>query len=510
MSDWSHGYDVSTEYSFGFYREMAPDWLDFCAWIGGFEPPRRGGKPFRYLDLGCGQGFGLCLLAGANPSAEFVGVDFQPEHITHANGLAEAAGLSNVRFVQADFLDLASDWPTDFGTFDYAALHGILSWVSPALRGAVVRCLSHATAPGALVYASYNALPGCLSTVPLQHFSRRLKETAGHQGPGAVEQSIALLDRLAAANAPVFHALPALKVRLAALKGRDSNYLAHEYLTQSWVPFWHSDVAREFREAELDYVASATLADNLVGEFLPQALRETIAQHGELRHDLEDFVVNQAFHRDIFCRGARPRGGSGDSVSKDRTLVHLAASVPTDRSLKLETSFGEIGWEPAVFAEILEAVAQGPKTVGELLALPKRTEWMPRHVLLLLLHANILAPEATEPGEVRAAERLNAAIARAASEGRPYDHLAAARLGSAIRAAGVELLLLDSWLQSDRSADLSQLADGLAQRLAKLGRKLLRQGQPVAEDDAARELALATTAFLEETLPRWRRLGVVE
>ena len=57
MSDWSHGYDVSTEYSYGFYREMGPDWLDLCAWIGGFDPPRRQGY-FRYLDLGCGHGDG--------------------------------------------------------------------------------------------------------------------------------------------------------------------------------------------------------------------------------------------------------------------------------------------------------------------------------------------------------------------------------------------------------------------------------------------------------------------
>ena len=177
MSDWSHGYNVSMGYSYGFYREMAPDWLDFCAWIGGFEPPSRAGRPFRYLELGCGQGFGLCLLAAANSGAEFLGVDFQPEHIEHATGLAEAAGLTNVRFVRADFLDLAPEWPADFGTFDYVTMHGIISYLSPPLISAIIECLSHAVAPGGLVYVSYNAQPGCLSTVPLQHIARRIKET---------------------------------------------------------------------------------------------------------------------------------------------------------------------------------------------------------------------------------------------------------------------------------------------------------------------------------------------
>src|SRR5918998_6599048 len=75
---WSHGYDVSLGYTYNFHREMAPGWMDFCVGAHGFEPERRG-SGYRYLDLGCGQGFGLCLLAAANPDAEFIGIDFQAE-----------------------------------------------------------------------------------------------------------------------------------------------------------------------------------------------------------------------------------------------------------------------------------------------------------------------------------------------------------------------------------------------------------------------------------------------
>ena len=35
MSDWSHGYNVSLGYTYGFYRELAPDWLDLCTRISG-------------------------------------------------------------------------------------------------------------------------------------------------------------------------------------------------------------------------------------------------------------------------------------------------------------------------------------------------------------------------------------------------------------------------------------------------------------------------------------------
>ena len=497
MNDWSHGYNVSVGYSYGFYREMAPDWLDFCAWIGGFEPPQRQGRPFRYLELGCGQGFGLCLLAAAEPDAEFVGIDFQPDHIEHATGLAETAGLSNLRFVRADFLDLARDWPADFGTFDYVTLHGVISYLSPPLLKALVDCLSHAVAPGGLVYVSYNAQPGCLSTVPLQHFSHRLRDTVGGPGAASVEEAIGLLDGLATANAPVFKVMPALKARIESLKTRDKNYLVHEYLTDSWNLFWHSDVVRELQGADLDFAASATLADNLVLEFLPAPLRDRVVElnSGPVRQDLQDFIVNQAFRRDIFCRGARARSDGGAMNGK---LVYAAARVPTDRPLSFNTSFGEIGWAPEVFAPIVRALADGPRTLGELFGLPRTTQWMPRHTLLLLLHANAVALGAASPGTAATAQRLNAIVARAVCEGAPYDHLSAARLASAVRASDVELMLLDAWLEARGSATPSVLADGLATRLSRLGRSV----QPTAE--------LAAATFIEETVPLWRRLGVLE
>jgi tRNA G46 methylase TrmB len=119
VTDWTHGYNIEQGYTYGVYRELAPDWMDVCAMLAGFAVPSEGAQgQLRYLELGCGQGFGLALIASAYPQIEFVGVDFSPEHIAHARGLAHAAGLDNVRFVEADFLDLARDWPPELGRFD--------------------------------------------------------------------------------------------------------------------------------------------------------------------------------------------------------------------------------------------------------------------------------------------------------------------------------------------------------------------------------------------------------
>jgi hypothetical protein len=298
-----------------------------------------------------------------------------------------------------------------------------------------------------------------------------MKEVSGSPGGTAVEQSIALLESLAAAKAPVFDALPTLKHRLAALGGRDRNYLAHEYLTESWTPLWHSDLAREFHRADLDYVASATLGDNLTTEFLPPPLYQIVSQQPEaLRQDVQDFVINQAFRRDIFCRGARR--STPTSPSKDKVRVHLAANLPAGRSLSFETSFGKIEWPPQVFQYLTDALSQGPMTLEDLFRLPSATAWKPRHILLLLLHANVINLEAAHPADVETSSRLNRVIARAVSTGAPYDHLAAARTGSAIRASNEDMLRFAAWLEDERAAE--------------------------------------TGSFVADTLPLWRRLGVVE
>ena len=86
---WQHGYHTDSPYTCGYYRELAPAWLDFASLLQGQLPPRsRQGEPFSYLELGSGMGLGLCLLAATHPEGKFTGIDFKPDHILHSRRLA--------------------------------------------------------------------------------------------------------------------------------------------------------------------------------------------------------------------------------------------------------------------------------------------------------------------------------------------------------------------------------------------------------------------------------------
>lgn len=497
MNDWSHGYDVSVGYSHGFYREMAPDWLDLCAAVSGVGTPRepRSGA-FRYLELGSGQGIGLCLLAAANPDAEFVGVDFMSDHIAHSQKVAAAAGLTNVRFVEADFLDLAQAWPADFGTFDYVTLHGIYTWVTDALREAVVDCLAHSTHAGSLVYVGYNTQPGWLSSMPFQHLTQELKRATGHSGLAAIEDSIRLFDRLLSGNALTFQAQPTLKVRLEAVKEENPNYLIQEYINDGWRPMWHSEVAGQLRRAGLNYVASATIVENLLPDMLPPALKEPILEQGSvaLRQDLQDFVLNQPFRRDIFRRGPAEGPGTADLSSIRLRLLSPPASGAT---IRVDTAFGEAKLEPPAYADVIAALASGSKSIEELLGLSRTTKENMRRVLLLMLESPAVAVESAKPASPETAHRLNAVLARGVCEGAPYAHLAAAELGSAIPATNAQMMLLDCWLESSGQPDVEALAAGLTTRASKLDVALPREAKAL------------TQTFVEKNLPRLRQFGCI-
>jgi SAM-dependent methyltransferase len=58
------------------------------------------------LEAGCGVGAQTLTLAQGSPGAQFVSVDISPDSIAEAKRRTDAAGLTNVRFLEADILAL--------------------------------------------------------------------------------------------------------------------------------------------------------------------------------------------------------------------------------------------------------------------------------------------------------------------------------------------------------------------------------------------------------------------
>lgn len=516
---WDHGYTCRETYTANFHSQMAPNWLDFAALVKGHTPPRRReGSPFRYLELGCGMGFGLCLLAALYPEGRFLGIDFQPDHIAHARQLGESLGLENLRFLEADFLDLRADpSPLGFesceaGPYHYVAAHGIATWVVEPVQQALLGLASAALLPGGLFYCSYNTLPGWLPLTTYQHLARLELRRGEPSQPGqALARTAETLGRLLGENqpTPLRTLLPTLSKQLEELRLDNVAYLLGEYDNAGWQPLYVADLHQRCAAHKLRAVATANLAE-LFEELLPEPLRSQVNAEPDplIRQTLIDLTVARSFRRDLFARGSA-RLSSEAWRQRLSGLRLRRRETPPRNDWTFDTSFGQLNVPPQICEAMEAALGQGPRTLAEL---AEAIEQPPVEVLrlaALLLEEERLGLDRGEAGEQARAgcDRVNDRLLQRLGEGWGYGSLAAPRVGSGIDCNLIEALCCLAPGQGALGGDEERW---LKQRLDDLGFRP-RDGQ--ADDvkpgyDLDEQTLNTANTFQRERLPALHNLGV--
>lgn len=510
MSQWSSGYNVDVGYTYGFYRELSPHWLDYVATVQGVSSPTGNA---RFLELGCGYGFGLALLAGMYPDYEFLGIDFNPIHIAHGRKLVAEAGLTNVRFEEADFVDLAQKWPHAWGLFDYVAAHGTYTWLGKSVREAMVQTIKHATKPGAIAYLSYNTLPGWTSTQPVQHLLRLWQTSEETQSVKAISQGIDRFKDLMGANSAMTQALPTLKGRIEGMAKQDRSYLVHEYLHDYWHPLWFNQLADEVSAAKLTHVGSANVGDLYLQAVLTQAQKDILAQYADpiVREVMVDVLVNQTFRKDVFARGKTPMWPADQKDTLLNTAFVLM-NLPKDEEIKFKLSVGEVSGKTDVYKPLLEALGSGPQTIRDLMSAPSpnpRTLSDTIQAMTFMLHAGFVGLH-SPIAKKKSAKALNRAIVKSVAQGAPYNHLIAPEVGNVLQVRDTDMIMLHEVLNDSAAKDANRLGLKLVARLVALGKGLLQDGQVLRDEKKMTPYAVSLAeGFLETTFGNWKKLGVI-
>jgi SAM-dependent methyltransferase len=418
MDAWSSGYVTDVVYTYGVYRELTPSLLAFVALIAGVAAPDPD-TSLNYCELGCGQGYSANLFAAANPHIQIYANDFNPSHIYGARRLAEAAGTRNVHFFDDGFADFGSR--AELPQFDVIGIHGIYSWISPENRRHIVEFIRSKLKPGGLVYISYNALPAWDLKMPMRRLMADYAAKLSGPTNARVDEALSYVQRLVDVDARYFLAVAGLTDVTKALKDQDRNYLAHEYFNRNLTPFYHADVVDELSDAKLTYVGSAALLENLDAVNFTaeqQALLESVSDRTE-REMLRDFIRNQQFRRDVFIKGAVPLQPDEARERWLRTRFALSTSrehVP----LTVNCTLGEATLQADVYDPVLDGLANGPRTVEQLLSDPKIAEvgWdRVLQALAVLVGAGHLETALSQAGEaerVAPVKAFNTAILNAA------------------------------------------------------------------------------------------------
>ncbi|WP_162141968.1 class I SAM-dependent methyltransferase [Aureimonas ureilytica] len=511
---WSSGYVSELAYTFGFYRELSPQLLNFSATVyGNSATQSESTSRLQICELGCGQGFTANILAAANPQHDFVAIDFNPTQICGARTLAADASLANIRFSDLSFSELSSN-PDLPDRFNIIVLHGIWSWINDTNRSAISAFIRSKLDVGGLVYISYNALPGWAGGMSLRRlFVDHASQTNGPITP-RIEDALTFVDRLKGSGANFFRANPGQVDRFERIKAQDRSYLAHEYFNRDWAPFYHADVAAELAEAKLTFLGSAGLLEGVDAVNLTPEQSAILAEIGDpaKRETVKDFIVNQQFRRDIFVKGPLPLS---PRLAREQWLnQRFALSTPRDDvTLTVRGTLGEANLAPDVYNPILDSLAAGPKTLRQMASEPAidKLGWnRVTQALTILVGANHLQPclPLKDEGKRRTSTRaFNRAVMERARDSADLGFLASPVTGSGIPVDRFsQLFLLSAEIGAKRADDWVEFALGV---LLAQGQRIVKDGAPLSTPEENRaELLLRARTFETKALPVLRSLQV--
>lgn len=476
---------------------MSPSWLSAVLTALGRRAPDVA-QPFRYCELGCGQGLNSLLLAASNPCGQFVAVDFNARHVAHGVRQAQAAGLHNLEFLQADFASLAAELLS--GGFDFIVLHGVYSWVSLANRQALRRFIELTLKPGGLVYLGYMSHPGLSAFASAQRLIWQTAQTTSGNVQQRLRAGLDALGQSQTAGAGYFVDHPDVARRLARQSSEDLGYLAHELLCEHWAPQHSAEVIADFAAIDCRFVGSATPLENIDELSLPAGCLPLLQRLDDpaQRETAKDIARNQAQRRDLYQRQPREL-----TVSEHRQALLAGCwaalpGAPVDGAVTFDTRIGPVEGDANLYAPLLQALAAGPQSFAELARRPELSGQIGllSGALQLLSWAGHAHPLRAGDVDVARCQALNRLLAEGALQGSGYTHLAAPSLGAGIAASTLEMAAARVLLEHPhlRGSLLHETVLALLRRTAH-------------GFDA--DIGAHLQRFERITLPVWQQLGVV-
>ena len=504
MSGWGAGYVTDIAYMPGYYRLQSPAILSLACVLNSVAGlDAAADEPLCYLELGCGLGYGAMALAAANPAWQVIGIDFNPAHVGAARAVAREARLGNVRFLEADLASLAEDpHATAIPEVDVVSLHGLWSWVPEAVRRGILRLLRAKVRSGGIVHVSYNVLPAWQGALGMQRVLREAGRRLATRSDRQAQMGLQFAHALMQAEAKQMKGSAFVAAMMEKLNGVPVQYLAHEYMNEAWNPCFHADVAADFAEAKLEWVGSAQLIENFRQLTFTDAQRELLDRFDEpvMLELIKDMCLDRGLRQDVFVRGARRLNGAARNAALGEVTLALTRLV---ENVQYEAAVpaGRASMEAPFYQPIAAALAERPRRVRELLELPELVGRRdnPAELIGLMVGTDQAMPVTLRPAAPdEAGTRFNRVAARQLAGTEMLNAgvgLACTRLGAVLAAPMLDLLVFGKLEAAAGRPD----PDAWAAEFAA--------GRDDAERQRMREFL---GRILEEKVPLWRRLGLLD
>lgn len=364
------GYIKDVVFESAYVGRQRPAFLSYIAANAGFVPPDPCAN-YSYLELGCSIGATLNGLAASNTHAQFVGIDFNRDHLEIARSDAEAANLSNVEYIEASFEDALN---LDLPLFDYIATNGTYSWLGPSAEAAVHSIVQRHLRDGGLLYVDYMSLPGKAPISPIWHLMRELTRSCQDGSEARVTQGMELLQALDDADAGFFvknpHAREVLDYwkRATAANPASVRQLAHNALAENWQPYYFTQIAEALRTVGLEFAGSTVLLLNDIELALPAAMRSAFAGTDDVAHMelVKDFLHYTQQRHDVFVKGGAEDTSDPLNYLAEKLHLIIAGDWRVASWGFSDPEKVQVDVDSVLIEDVLTAVAAGASSIAEM------------------------------------------------------------------------------------------------------------------------------------------------
>lgn len=504
-------YVTSINYTCGYYQELNPQRIKLAFINKGIAFPDVGVA----CELGFGQGISTNFHAAAS-IVQWYGTDFNASQVNFAQTIADAA-QNNAKLYNDAFIDFAQR--TDLPEFDYICLHGIWSWISEENRTVIVDFIKRKLKVGGILYLSYNCLPGWAAFMPIRHLMKEHVESMGSGQQGLVKNiknAVAFAESLVEKKSAFIQLNPSLKEWIKKLNSKNAFYLAHEYFNTNWQPMHFSSVARLLREAQLNYVCSASYLDDIDAAHLTAEQQTFLNEMTDpiFREDTRDFMVNRVFRRDYWVKGAQsltPLEQMTTFMAQRVILIKPRAMVP----MTVTGILGESQLNESIYNQTLDILEQHTLVSVEVLSQSLAKQGLSFkqmiQILMILVGNGSVALAQTDEHIARTISKtnlMNKKMRELAVYRDDVSFLVSPVIGEGVYVSRFQQLFLTCIAQGIQHPD--KWAEFVWKQLSTQGHKLVTEGKTLqtAEENMS-ELINMAESFAHHQLPILKALKIV-
>lgn len=511
MHSWNQGYVTDISYTKGYYSTLNPLRISLCFLAQRLMPP----KIRNACELGFGQGITLNFNA-TNPSVSWYGTDFNPSQASFAHHLCEISNTS-LKVFDDSFEDFIK---RDIPQFDFIALHGIYSWVSPKVRGQIREFISKKLRYGGVVMLSYNTQAGWASISPLRELIRAYSiylTPTGKPSSTRTREGLEFVEELMRLPSTETIKNPQIISMLQTLNKMDDTYLAHELLNENQVAFNFLEISKEMEEAKLEFGTYAGFGDHLSNIQLSDQERGILSRVSHSRpiyEMLKDLMFATSFRSDYWVRGSIPLSIS--QCQEELLKLRIVLTIPYSQiNYTLNTRRGVLNLNQDFYAPIFELLKDNhPIEVREIKShldqkLKREVAYNELIESLIALSSKDCIKLACDDEVAKASkpytQRLNAHILEQALQTPDYiRHIVSPLTGEGIALNRFELLFLYAYLNKEKK----EWSEYVYELLSSRKENIIKDGKELNEAQTKEELKMQEEK-IKEWIPVFQKLGIL-